>query len=55
VDIKHRHAGLIISRVIFVSFVLTLMELMTIYSFVGDIKWGVLFGLFRTINSELKG
>lgn len=52
VFIKHHDQELVISRAIFVYFVATLMELMTIYSFIGDIKWGVLFGLFRIMNSE---
>ena len=42
----------LIPKVIFVYFVATLIELLTIYSFIGDIKWGLLFGLFRAANLE---
>jgi O-antigen ligase len=42
----------LIPKVIFVYFVATLIELLTIYSFIGDIKWGILFGLFRAANLE---
>lgn len=37
----------LISKVIFVYLVATLVEFLTIYSFIGDIKWGVLLGIFR--------
>jgi hypothetical protein len=35
-------------KVIFVYLVATLVEFLTIYSFIGDIKWGVLLGIFRS-------
>ena len=38
----------LISKVIFVYLVATLVEFLTIYSFIGDIKWGVLLGIFRS-------
>ncbi len=38
----------LISKVIFVYLVATLVEFLTIYSFIGDIKWGVLLGVFRS-------
>lgn len=50
---KHRIVGAnlrvrpLISKVVFIYFAATLIELLTIYSFIGDIKWGVLLGLFR--------
>lgn len=40
-----------ISNVMFVYLAVTLVEFLTIYSFIGDIKWGVLLGLFRTIRT----
>jgi len=40
----------LIPAVIFIYFALTLIELLTIYSFFGDIKWGVLLGIFRCIS-----
>jgi O-antigen ligase len=42
----------LIPAVIFVYFVATLIELLTIYSFFGDIKWGILFGVFRCISPD---
>jgi O-antigen ligase len=36
-----------IQKSIFIYLILTLIEFLTIYSFIGDIKWGVLLGLYR--------
>ena len=42
----------VIPAVIFVYFAATLIELLTIYSFFGDIKWGILFGIFRCVSLD---
>lgn len=49
-DEKMPAAYLIMSKVIFVYLAATLLEFITIYSFIGDIKWGVLLGLFRSVS-----
>jgi len=56
--LKHIHAASkshpensLIPKVMFVYFAATLIEFLTIYSFIGDIKWGVLLGLLRTIGA----
>ena len=37
----------VIPTTLFAYFILTLVEFLTIYVFIGDIKWGVLLGIFR--------
>jgi len=49
---KPETSEILISKTVFVYFVATLVELLTIYSFIGDIKWGVLFGLYRCASQQ---